>query len=284
MEKKFFEAFPNLKLEGVQKDLFEQVVVEKITATKRKDLLRVYIRSERLIDKEAVFAVEREIKKQFFPKEFMVIKIYEHFLLSGQYNPQKLMEVYRESILLELKECEHMLYMMFRQAEMAFLDNNTMELVLENSVIAKSKEDQLICILDKVLNERCGFQVRFQVDYKEVQTGNIERTTNCGFRKLWRGLPAVFMQAAVRRRVQQGRVPRIVHRLERQKRKQRNPLRQKRVQHKGGQYKEVQHKMVQRKKQRSQQVLVRLLRIEAGRQRKERVSSADFLRNQIIQM
>ena len=65
MEKKFFEAFPNLKLEGVQKDLFEQVVVEKITATKRKDLLRVYIRSERLIDKEAVFAVEREIKKQF---------------------------------------------------------------------------------------------------------------------------------------------------------------------------------------------------------------------------
>ena len=45
MEKKFFEAFPNLKLEGVHKDFFEQVAVEKITATKRKDLLRIYIRS-----------------------------------------------------------------------------------------------------------------------------------------------------------------------------------------------------------------------------------------------
>ena len=128
------------------------------------------------------------------------------------------------------------------------------------------------------------FRYVFKWIIRKCRQANIERTTNCGFRKLWRGLPAVFMQAAVRRRVQQGRVPRIVHRLERQKRKQRNPLRQKRVQHKGGQYKEVQHKMVQRKKQRSQQVLVRLLRIEAGRQRKERVSSADFLRNQIIQM
>ena len=41
MEKRFFEAFPNLKLDGVQKDLFEQVMVERITATRRRDLLRI---------------------------------------------------------------------------------------------------------------------------------------------------------------------------------------------------------------------------------------------------
>ena len=66
MEKKFFEAFPNLTLTGTHRDLFEQVVVERVTATKRKDLLRVYIRSERLIEKENIYAVENEIKKQFF--------------------------------------------------------------------------------------------------------------------------------------------------------------------------------------------------------------------------
>ena len=49
MEKNFFEAFPNLKLTGARKDLFEQVVVERITATRRKDILRIYIRSERLL-------------------------------------------------------------------------------------------------------------------------------------------------------------------------------------------------------------------------------------------
>ena len=35
MEKRFFEAFPNLRLDGVQKDLFEQVVVERITTTRQ---------------------------------------------------------------------------------------------------------------------------------------------------------------------------------------------------------------------------------------------------------
>ena len=130
MEKKFFEAFPNLKLTGVQKDLFEQVVVERITATKRKDLLRVYIRSERLIEKENIYGVENEIKKQFFSKEHMTIKLYERFVLSEQYTPEKLMDLYRDSILLELKACEHMLYTMFRQADLHFPDDNTMELVL----------------------------------------------------------------------------------------------------------------------------------------------------------
>ena len=170
MEKKFFEAFPNLTLTGTHRDLFEQVVVERVTATKRKDLLRVYIRSERLIEKENIYAVENEIKKQFFPNDNIVIKIYEKFVLSEQYNPEKLMYVYKDSILMELKECEHMLYTMFRTAQMNFLDNNTMELILEDSVIAKSKEDELVRILDKVLNERCGFYVKFMVDYRETES------------------------------------------------------------------------------------------------------------------
>ena len=168
MEKKFFEAFPNLELGGVQKDLFEQTMVERITATKRKDLLRVYFRSERLIQKELVYAVEKEIKKQFFPREDIHIKLYEHFALSEQYNPEKLMELYRDSILMEIKECDHMLYTIFRQADLHFPEESVMELVLEDSVIAKSKEDELIGILDKVLNERCGFQVKFQTAYKEA--------------------------------------------------------------------------------------------------------------------
>ncbi len=168
MEKNFFEAFPNLKLTGARKDLFEQVVVERITATRRKDILRIYIRSERLIEKEDVYGVEQEIKKQFFPKDNIIIKIYEKFILSGQYNPEKLMDTYKDSVLLELKDTEHMLYTMFRQADMEYPDEQTVKLVLEDSVIAKSKEDELIRILDKVLNERCGFSVKFHVDYREA--------------------------------------------------------------------------------------------------------------------
>lgn len=188
MEKKFFEAFPNLKLDGVQKDLFDQVTVERITATRRKDLLRIYIRSERLIEKEHVYSVEKEIKKQFFPREYLIIKIYEKFVLSEQYNPEKLIELYRESILMEIRECDHMLYTMFRQADIQFPEENTVELVLEDSVIAKSKEDELIGILDKVLNERCGFQVKFQTSYKEAKAGRYRADDELRIRKIVEGI------------------------------------------------------------------------------------------------
>ncbi|MDE6989891.1 MAG: PolC-type DNA polymerase III, partial [Lachnospiraceae bacterium] len=188
MEKSFFEAFPNLKLEGVQRDLFEQVMVERITATRRRDLLRIYIRSERLIEKEQVYSVEREIKKQFFTREYMTIKIYEKFVLSEQYTPEKLMELYRESILVEIRECDHMLYAMFRQAEVQFPEEHTMELVLEDSVIAKSKEDELVAILDKVLNERCGFQIKFQIAYREARASKYREDDELRIQKIVEGI------------------------------------------------------------------------------------------------
>ena len=184
MEKRFFEAFPNLKLEGVLHDLCEQTVVEKITATRRKDLLRIYIRSARLIEKEHIYRVEHEIKKQFFAQDTITIKIYERFVLSGQYTPEKLMDLYKESILLELKACEHMLYTMFCKADMNFLDEGTMELVLEDGVIAKSMEDALVGILDKVMNERCGFRVKFLVSYKEAKTGKYKEDDEIRIQKI----------------------------------------------------------------------------------------------------
>lgn len=198
MEKRFFEAFPNLKLDGAPRDLFEQVMVERITTTRRKDLLRIYVRSGRLIEKEQVYQVEKEIKKQFFPREYMIIKIYEKFVLSEQYNPEKLMGLYRESILMELRECDHMLYTMFRQADLQFPEGNVMELVLEDSVIAKSKEDELIGILDKVLNERCGFHVKFQTAYKEAKANKYREDDELRIQKIIEGISSRLGGAAVR--------------------------------------------------------------------------------------
>lgn len=130
--------------------------------------------------------MEREIKKQFFPREELQVKLYERFVLSGQYNPQKLMELYRDSILMEIKECDHILYTIFRQADIQFPEEAVMEIILEDSVIAKSKEDELIGILDKVLNERCGFQVKFQTAYKEAKASKYKERTPSASEELWR--------------------------------------------------------------------------------------------------
>ncbi|MBD5444695.1 MAG: PolC-type DNA polymerase III [Lachnospiraceae bacterium] len=171
MVKKFFDVFPTLKLDSGMADLFGQTVVERVSATKRKDFLRIYISSDILILKEDVYKVEREMKKQFFPNANMTIRIYERYHLSAQYNPEKLMDVYRDSILLELHEYSPIEYNIFKNADITYPTENQVMLTIEDTVMGKEKVGELIRILEKIYNERCGFGVEILIDYKESKTG-----------------------------------------------------------------------------------------------------------------
>ena len=171
MGKKFFDVFPTLKLDTGLRDLYEQVTVDKVSSTKRKDFLRVYLSSDRLIQKEDIFRVESEIKRQFFPNASMIIKFYERFHLSAQYDPVKLMDAYRDSILLELREYSPVEYNLFKKADFAFTENGRLVLTVEDTVLGKGKAEELIHILEKIFNERCGLPMEVQIAYKEHITG-----------------------------------------------------------------------------------------------------------------
>lgn len=173
MTKPFFEVFPQLKLKKEDADIMERVLVERVSATKRKDFIRVYISSERLIEKATIFAVEDEIKKQLFPKITITIKIYEKYQLSEQYTPEKLMDIYRESLLLELRENSPVEYNLFKKADLAFQEipetnRHLVTLTVEDSVFGKGKSEELVRILEKVYNERFGFSIEIAVQYKEA--------------------------------------------------------------------------------------------------------------------
>ncbi|MCM1415582.1 MAG: PolC-type DNA polymerase III, partial [bacterium] len=170
MSKAFFEVFPTLKLDTGLKDLFDGVMVEKVTSTKRKDFLRVYIASEHLIAKEDVFRVEREIGRQFFPNMLVTVKFYEHFTLSSQYDPEKLMDAYGESILLELREASPVEYNLFKRADITFSEH-TLRLAVEDTVPGHERSQELVRILEKIYNERCGIPVHVNVTYKERSVG-----------------------------------------------------------------------------------------------------------------
>ena len=171
MAKPFFEVFPTLQLHGAVHDILEQASVEKISATRRKDFLRIYLQSGRLIMKGDIWTAEREIKRQLFPNANMVVKIYERFNLSSQYTPEKLMDVYRDSILEELREFNHIDYNSFKSAEFSYPDSRQMTLTLEDSVLAHSREEEFTQVLQKILVERCGFDLALQVEYREARTG-----------------------------------------------------------------------------------------------------------------
>ena len=175
MGKPFFEVFPTLKLKKEVHDIMEQTTVERVSATKRKDYLRIYLHSTRLIVKKDIWETEKEIKNQLFPNANIVVKIYERFELSSQYNPEKLMEIYRESILAELKEYSHIEYNAFRTAEITYPSEDIVQITIEDTVLNRSKEEELVRVLEKVLVERCGFSVRVLVEYKEAVTGKYEK-------------------------------------------------------------------------------------------------------------
>ena len=173
MAKKFFEVFQNLTLKGHLKDLFESVLVDRVTATKKKDFLRIYIESDNLIEKDLVYQVEEAIKKQLFPTANMEVKLYEKFFLSKQYTPKRLMELYRESILLELKEYSNVEYMLFKRAEILYPSEKEIQLKVKESAFTELKMTELIRVLDKIFQERCQLSVFFSVAYEEAKEEEI---------------------------------------------------------------------------------------------------------------
>ena len=183
MAKAFFEVFPNLEISGQAQALFEQVTVTKVTVTSVRDRMRVYISSEKLIHKKYIYAVERAIKEQFFPGANIEIKLLEKFHLSRQYTAEKLMPVYRDSILMELKEYSILEYNMFRQAECEFTGEDSLNMTVERTVVAEGKAEELIRILEKIFCERCGLSFKIHLDMKEPKESRARKNSEIRIRQ-----------------------------------------------------------------------------------------------------
>ena len=169
--KPFFETFPTLKIDNPLHDIMEQTSVERVSASKKKDILRIYLFSKRLILKEDIWQTERQIKDQLFPAADLTVKIQERFELSAQYTAQNLVAAYRDSILEELRRYSHIEYSAFKQADISYPENNRIVLTMDDTVVNRSKEDELVRILEKILIERCGFTVRIETAYREAGNG-----------------------------------------------------------------------------------------------------------------
>ncbi len=169
MGKQFFDVFPGLSLEGSTREIMEQTEVTKVSATKKQDFIRIYISSNKLIEKADILKTESCIKKQLFNDRDITIKIYEKFSLSAQYTPQNLLDLYRESIELELRDYDHMEYSLFRAASFAYPDDDNVVIKLEDSVVGRRKAPDLLKNLDKIFNERCGLSVVISPEYVKIQ-------------------------------------------------------------------------------------------------------------------
>ncbi|WP_026507627.1 PolC-type DNA polymerase III [Butyrivibrio sp. MC2013] len=156
MAKTFMEVFPKLKLSGHTKELMEETRVEKISATKKQDFIRVYISSDCLIEKSEIWKVEKEIRTQLFSGVPVTVKLYERFNLSAQYTPENLINMYSESILQELRAYNPIDYTIVRGADFRYPDDRKVEILLDDTVVSKKEGPEIERIFSKIINERCG--------------------------------------------------------------------------------------------------------------------------------
>ena len=171
MTKPFFEVFPTLDIKGTLHDKLEQAGVERVSASRQRDRLNIYLYSNRLILKEDIWAAESEIKRQLFAGASIVVHIFERYELSSQYTPENLMGIYRESILEELKSYSHIEYNAFRTAEISYPEPEQILFTVEDTVLNRGKEPELTRILQKILVERCGLKCGISIAYREAETG-----------------------------------------------------------------------------------------------------------------
>ena len=166
--KEFFEVFPALELKNDIRDLMEEVKVTKVTSNSRRDFIKVYLFSKRLIEKNVIYEVENELVKQLFSGQRIQVKILEKFSLSSQYTVASLIDQYYESILLELKNYNQLLYQMFYHADLYYPEESVLKVVVEDTILAEQKMDELGDILEKILCERCGLNLRIVFDKKDA--------------------------------------------------------------------------------------------------------------------
>ena len=178
MEKEFLDVFRNLELNGELKALLEEVVVTKVSVNQRKDHIRVYIRSRQWIHKKYIYALERAIASQCFRGVPMEVKVLEKFTLSSQYTPQLFFEAYQSSMGLELKNYSILVFNMFRNAVITFPETNTMHMLLQSTVLARSKEEELIHYMEKVFCERCEFSLKVEAEYQEAKESRFRKNSD----------------------------------------------------------------------------------------------------------
>ena len=177
MSKPFKEAFPTLQLDEELDHLLETTEVTKISANHDHNHIRIYLRAERLIFKKNIWKIEKAILEQIFQNRDIKVKIIESFELSEQYTPQSLMDVYRDSILDELNAYSVLEYNLLRTATMEFDQPHHMLLTMDETIIAKTRTDEIVEFLEKVVCERCGMNLIIQTAFRKPQESKYRKNS-----------------------------------------------------------------------------------------------------------
>ncbi len=163
----FKEVFSVLNLPQELEGVFERTRVSKVSMNSKKTQMRVYLESDHLIHRRQLAELEEIIARQILPNQNVSVGVYIKFQLSSQYTLESLMEHYQDSILYELQEKSLMEYNMYRKANMNIVEDGILELEVEDTIVAREKEQEFSDNLEKIIGSRCGIPVTVRMSFVE---------------------------------------------------------------------------------------------------------------------
>lgn len=166
--KKFTEVFPGVEPGPELYGLIDEVIVEKVIYNRVRNLLKVFIVSEKWISKDKLHQLEQNLKYLLAEKSLDVI-INERFSLSSQYTPENFFQVYRESIAYEFAKKDMFLKQMFLGSEYEFQGTHSLIITTQHNLISDEYEDEFVERLSEIFNHRAGFDLKIDLIYEDTQ-------------------------------------------------------------------------------------------------------------------
>lgn len=121
------------------------------------------------MQKISFFHIAKQIQRQIFGSRRTQVYFFEKFQLSEQYTPEKLWDLYEDSVLTELEAYSPYKRSIMKNAKVEFPDEHNLRVTVSDQVYDKEAVDDILRILDRVFNERCGFQVKVDVNYVDLK-------------------------------------------------------------------------------------------------------------------
>ncbi len=177
MEKLFFEAFPNLQLDTDLCNVLQDTMVTEVSINEGKDLISIYLSCSTLIPKRRIYKLENDIKKQVFAEDNVKVRVVDRYKLSSQYNASNFVKEYQDSFLDIFNKRGSGVMSVIRKASFEFPDEKHMNIVLEDSILAKAFSEEIYGVYDFVMCDSCGIDVIIDITYKEApKTDYAQRT------------------------------------------------------------------------------------------------------------
>ncbi len=167
MAQKFFDVFGGLKLSQELQELLADVFVTKITKTSANDIYRFHIQSGRLILKESILKIESAIEKQIFAGTDTKVRLVEKYNLSRQYDVIKLWDIYYDSLLLEYKDRDVIVFSMLKNAQYEFANETHLTIRLAESIISDAYAQKVKEEIERIFLYRFGFELYIEYEFSE---------------------------------------------------------------------------------------------------------------------